>query len=472
MKRRRGKSFSTLMVSSSGSAAEGGSTVAHKGTTGEGGSSTVGSNVPLTYAEVLKKPSSGSMRSSSDTRSPIPKKWKGQNVVLKHQSTKTTSATKTADRGRTWGRVTFDNRERVHRYERTESESVHRSRLGAHVSRDEQTGRGSDHRQLMPPRNRRTERDIREERTDRTPTPVSSGRRGGPTPDPPTRPAIPRAVDAHFHPARLMAATGTTTLASALASLPGPDGFTISGFVGVFCSPSTWTTVRQRVALRKDSRLVYAYGWHPKKLLEGRGIDDEEYWEHLDTLLGTTACVAMGEIGLDYSPQSPDERIQKMMLAKLLRLGVSKNRAIVIHCRDRSVSHRKASEECLAIMKRELPINHRIHWHCFNGSISEFRAIREAFPNCYFGIAGLATMDSCHPQLSGVIISIPENRLLLETDSPHLKTKGETARHNSPYLLNKVGKYVAELRNVGLSHLFEATADNAQRCYQFRARNQ
>ena len=93
---------------------------------------------------------------------------------------------------------------------------------------------------------------------------------------------------------------------------------------------------------------------------------------------------------------------------------------MVIHCRDQDHKSQDASKDCLRILKKELQRDYTIHRHCFNGSLAEYKEWREAFHNCYFGITGIATLAGCHPQLALVINTIPEDRLLLETDSPYL----------------------------------------------------
>ena len=276
-------------------------------------------------------------------------------------------------------------------------------------------------------------------------------------------------VDSHFLPACLMEVTQTDTLADALAALPSSKDFHLAGFIGVFCSPRTWPSAADRVKLREDSRLHFAYGWHPKLLYEGTGIIDRVNWERLESRLGCRGTVALGEIGLDYSnlaPPYPGKCIQKIILRKLLRILKQRpHLTVVLHSRGQTTLSREANDDCLTICREELDLFQRIHLHCFSGSVSELMAWEQSFPNCYFGITGLVTMDDCHPQLSAVIAQIPEDRLLLETDSPYLKTKDETAEHNSPLLLDKVARYVAEIRELDLAQLLDISKHNTERCY-------
>ena len=188
----------------------------------------------------------------------------------------------------------------------------------------------------------------------------------------------------------------------------------------------------------------------------------------MSTLLGSEGCVAIGEIGLDYSVDQPARQLQKDTLVRLLRLNARRrDLPVVIHSRDHSSAKGDAGRDCLAILRRELPRTQHIHRHCFDGSLDEYDGWRAAFPNCYFGVTGLATLDHCHRELALVISQIPDSRLLLETDAPFLKTRGETAACNSPLLLDKVATYMAKIRRTTVDRLLDITAENARRCYHY-----
>ena len=67
-----------------------------------------------------------------------------------------------------------------------------------------------------------------------------------------------------------------------------------------------------------------------------------------------------------------------------------------------------------------LEFDHKIHLHCFVGTVIEAREWLNEFPNLYLGITPLATGSSHRSKLlREVIRSIPVERLLLETDSPY-----------------------------------------------------
>ena len=104
----------------------------------------------------------------------------------------------------------------------------------------------------------------------------------------------------------------------------------------------------------------------------------------------------------------------------------------------------------------------RIHLHCFSGDEELVKTWMEAFPNTYFSLSGL--ICSSPRETREAVRSIPGDRLLLETDSPHLAIDRE-ARYNTPSYLADIGQMVASIREQPLSDIMERTCSNALRLY-------
>ncbi|MCK4984079.1 MAG: TatD family hydrolase, partial [Desulfobacterales bacterium] len=59
----------------------------------------------------------------------------------------------------------------------------------------------------------------------------------------------------------------------------------------------------------------------------------------------------------------------------------------------------------------------------------------------------------------------PLNRLLLETDAPHLSPVPKRGQKNEPAFVHFTAREVARLRNISYEKLAEATSQNAYRAY-------
>ena len=64
----------------------------------------------------------------------------------------------------------------------------------------------------------------------------------------------------------------------------------------------------------------------------------------------------------------------------------------------------------------------------------------------------------------------PLDRLLIETDAPYLAPVPHRGKPNRPAWVPAVGEKVAEVRDVPVSVVAEATAANAQRVFQLPPR--
>ena len=66
-----------------------------------------------------------------------------------------------------------------------------------------------------------------------------------------------------------------------------------------------------------------------------------------------------------------------------------------------------------------------------------------------------------------LVATIPEDKLLLETDSPHLKpsTSPKTLRYNNPHQLFEVAKEVARIRMCDVNRILNVTTENAKRVF-------
>ncbi|WAR26756.1 TATD2-like protein [Mya arenaria] len=122
-----------------------------------------------------------------------------------------------------------------------------------------------------------------------------------------------------------------------------PDQF--EGCVAVFCNPQTFTPgggLWQDVA--KEDNVWIAMGCHPK-MATGFNQNAEK---GLKRCMKHPKCIALGEIGLDYSGSFYQHmEVQKRVFRIQLEMAITMRKPLVIHCRD-------AEEDCLEIIK-EIP---------------------------------------------------------------------------------------------------------------------
>ncbi|XP_030854779.1 uncharacterized protein LOC105438258 [Strongylocentrotus purpuratus] len=297
------------------------------------------------------------------------------------------------------------------------------------------------------------------------PRPELRPARGRPAGPSDTATAFYRGFDAHFHLDRMQASIDRSSRGNRNPLTPGrvPDHFVhVEGGVRNYCDPEFFANplLGQMLDNPQDGALWrFAVGIHPKKA----SMCTSEHWRRMMHYLAHPRVVALSEVGLDFSVHRNLWGQQEDLLHRLLDLGTL-GKVLVMHLRGRRddpmgyIVHRIA----LRTLRRKCMVSQRIHLHCFSGDIRLVREWANAFPLCYFGIAGLAR--TFNQEQRAAVREIRGDRLLLETDSPHLRVHPE-CEYQTPYFLGDVGKLVADIRGVPLAEVMSSTFANGLSLY-------
>ena len=238
--------------------------------------------------------------------------------------------------------------------------------------------------------------------------------------------------------------------------------------IAVFCDEvPTWDKLRM---LKRDHRLSFAFGVHPK---HAKYVNQHRVGAIKDKILKEARCVAIGEIGIERtSGHSTLIEYQIKLLEDILSFYVESklwSKVLVIHCRDYNNSP-DASDLCLKTIENKLRgcdlKRCKIHRHCFNGPVKEMEKWHQSFPSIMFGFTALILRPERHREVSDVIKKLPLDRILLETDAPHL-TAPEHAicDFNTPFGILCVAQRIADLKGLQVEDVIKATSDNARRFY-------
>ena len=273
--------------------------------------------------------------------------------------------------------------------------------------------------------------------------------------------------DAHFHPDRLQsAASGHARKQDGHhVMVPGrePDHlFPITGGVLNYCDPDFFSRPsfeEEVLGKRRGPNWKVAVGIHPKKA----AYYTPAQWDCFLKLLSNPRVSAISEVGFDFTVLNSLWLSQEGLLDKILSLGTL-GRVLIMHLRGSAGDKCSLVPNRLAIrrLKKSCLVHQRIHLHSFSGDAGMVHAWQDTFPHCYFGVSGL--VRSFNPDQLRAVREIPLNRLLLESDAPHLKLHPE-CRYNTPFYLGDVGQHVAKARGMSLPDLMRATYTNAQRLY-------
>lgn len=198
--------------------------------------------------------------------------------------------------------------------------------------------------------------------------------------------------------------------------------------------------------------LYAAVGIHPNSAAEA-GKDD---WSLIEKLAEKPKVLAIGETGLDrYWDRTPFE-MQIDYFRRHLALAKRKNLPIIIHSRE-------ADEDLLPILEEEADGTLRGVIHSFSSdrSVAE-KCLRFGF---YISFSGALTYTNRKfSALWDAATVVPDDRILIETDSPYLTPHPYRSKvpKNEPLMVAFVAKRLAELRNCPVEHIAEQTTRNAK----------
>jgi TatD DNase family protein len=207
---------------------------------------------------------------------------------------------------------------------------------------------------------------------------------------------------------------------------------------------------RRSVDLANEFEVYASVGVHP---------NSSDQWEteslnELRDLLQQERVVAVGESGLDFYRDRATPAQQKEVFARHIELAKSFEKAVVIHTRE-------SIDDTLDVLTREGPPQDLI-FHCWSGPRAQLEKALEL--GAYVSFAGNVSFKNA-ADLRELASVVPEERLLIETDSPFLAPVPHRGKPNEPGYLPMVGAAVAEARRVPVELLAKQTHVNARRAF-------
>lgn len=147
---------------------------------------------------------------------------------------------------------------------------------------------------------------------------------------------------------------------------------------------------------------------------------------------------AVGEIGLDYHYDFSPRDVQQAVFRAQLQLARDLALPVVIHTRE-------AEDDTLSILAEESLRGLRGVFHCFTGDhAAAARALATGF---YVSIPGIVTFPKAE-DLRIAACAVPNDRILIETDSPYLAPLPHRGKRNEPAFVASVFESLAALRGV------------------------
>ena len=224
----------------------------------------------------------------------------------------------------------------------------------------------------------------------------------------------------------------------------------ISGFLNISTRASEWDAV---IATAERNPDVWAsVGIHPH--------DADDHADMGEGVLLAAAAhpkvIAIGETGLDYFYDHSDRKVQQALFRTHIAVARASGLPLIIHTRD-------AADDTLAILRDEMGKGaFPALIHCFTASAEFGRAVLNL--GLTISISGIVTFKNAK-DLQDIAAVIPEDRLLVETDSPFLAPVPHRGKMCEPAYTTDTTRFVAGLRGVTPEALAASTSANFFRLF-------
>lgn len=205
------------------------------------------------------------------------------------------------------------------------------------------------------------------------------------------------------------------------------------------------------IRLAEKFEPVYAaVGIHPESL---KDLSDSVF-DQIRDLARHEKVVAIGEIGLDYHWDVAPRETQREVFARQIDLAADTSLPIIIH-------NREATEDTVQ-MVMAAPDHVVGIMHCFTGSVETAQqCIEKGF---FISFGGPVTFKNA-VNVQHTAVEIPDEWLLVETDSPYLSPHPLRGKRNEPARVKLVAEKLAELRGQSLDEIASITMANALRLF-------
>jgi len=188
------------------------------------------------------------------------------------------------------------------------------------------------------------------------------------------------------------------------------------------------------------------------------GIHPHEAEQHADlgegALLEATAhprVIAIGESGLDYYYDKSDRAVQRDLFRTHIAVARETRLPLIVHTRD-------AEDDTVAILADEMDKGaFPALIHCFTASADFGRTVLDL--GLTISISGIITFKNAR-DLQDFAPQIPEDRLLVETDSPFLAPVPHRGKTCEPAFVRNTAEFVAGLRGESVETLAASTTRN------------
>ena len=166
-------------------------------------------------------------------------------------------------------------------------------------------------------------------------------------------------------------------------------------------------------------------------------------------------AVAVGECGLDYHYDHSPRELQRAAFGAQLAVARSSGAPVVVHTREAEADTRDMVLDAARDGVRGV-------LHCYTGSADLAEAALDA--GWHVSFSGIVTFRKWTDE--ALLRLVPDDRLLVESDSPYLAPVPHRGRRNEPAWVSETVARLAAVRGTAAAALGAVTGENARRLFR------
>jgi TatD DNase family protein len=190
------------------------------------------------------------------------------------------------------------------------------------------------------------------------------------------------------------------------------------------------------------------YGIHPHEAKNYLNIKSNDIINRVNK---NKKIIGIGETGLDFYYNYSDKNDQISSFQEHIIAAQNTQLPLIVHTRS-------AEEDTLKILKEEKKKkDFKILIHCFTGSKKFAFDLLEL--DAFISASGVVTFKKSQ-ELANTFKQIPNDRILVETDSPYLAPVPLRGKPNEPSYITHTVEFLSKLKNISYNLFAQQTTKN------------
>ena len=190
------------------------------------------------------------------------------------------------------------------------------------------------------------------------------------------------------------------------------------------------------------------YGIHPHETKNYLTLTSDQIIKKIKI---NKKIIGIGETGLDFYYSYSDPVVQKKIFSEHINAAQKLNLPLIVHTRS-------AEAETYDILRNEMRNKSvKVLIHCFTGTKDFAHKLIDI--GCYISASGVVTFKKSK-ELAETFLTLPNDRILVETDSPYLSPEPLRGKPNEPSHIVHTVNFLANLKGINPKHLEEKTTSN------------